>query len=296
MVAKISVVSGLELWQWRTKAQTAAIAANVSVNELDWLLQTVSSLDKLALRLESFKNYPQIDLQFSLEHLTQLWQQRLQDRWPVQYLVGTTTWRHFSLKVSPAVLVPRPETESLIDLVVEVADRPTGAWADLGTGSGAIALGLAAALTDATIYAIDCSQQALDIARVNAEKLGFTNQIKFYQGSWFEPLNCLKGKLSGIVSNPPYIPSAMIPTLPPEVCQHEPHLALDGGPDGLDCIRHLITTAPLYLQSGGVWLIEMMIGQAQIVADLLHAQGSYSEIKILPDLAGIERFAIARKL
>ncbi|MBD0341341.1 MAG: protein-(glutamine-N5) methyltransferase, release factor-specific, partial [Microcoleus sp. Co-bin12] len=108
-----------------------------------------------------------------------------------------------------------------------------------------------------------------------------------------EPLAFLKGQVSGMVSNPPYIPSSTVLTLQPEVVRHEPHLALDGGFDGLDCIRHLVETAPDYLESGGVWLVEMMAGQAEAVADMLESHGSYGKVQIFSDLAGIARFALA---
>ena len=230
-----------------------------------------------------------------LEKLDQLWQRRLNDRLPVQYIAGVTPWRNFQIAVSSAVLIPRPETESLIDLALAAASGVSGHWADLGTGSGAIAIGLADVLPTATIHAVDYSLEALAIARTNAANLGFADRIKFYQGSWWEPLAFLKGQFSGMVSNPPYIPTSTLPTLQPEVVNHEPHLALDGGGDGLDCIRHLIEISPSYLQSGGVWLIEMMAGQADAVRELLQNQGSYCKIQIHADLAGIERFALAYK-
>ena len=128
---------------------------------------------------------------------------------------------------------------------------------------------------------------------MNAQQLGFADRIQFYQGSWWEPLELLKGQVSGMVANPPYIPSALVPHLQPEVAKHEPNMALDGGSDGLDCIRHLIETSPAYLLSGGVWLIEMMAGQASTVVELLQNQGSYCNIEIHADLAGIERFILA---
>jgi release factor glutamine methyltransferase len=293
------VVSGLELWQWHQQAKTAAIAADVSPNELDWLLQEVAGLDRLALRLGSFKDQPQIQLQLALKDINILWQRRLQDRLPVQYIVHSAPWRHFKLTVSPAVLIPRPETEGLIDLAVAaaknswVADLEQGHWVDLGTGSGAIALGLADALPAATIHAVDRSLGALAIAQNNAQQLGFVDRIQFYLGNWWEPLSSLKGKISGMVANPPYIPSSLVPQLQPEVAKHEPHLALDGGVDGLDFIRYLIEISPAYLRPGGVWLIEMMAGQAQTVAELLHNRGSYCKTEIHADLAGIERFALA---
>ncbi|MEG4027267.1 MULTISPECIES: HemK/PrmC family methyltransferase [unclassified Microcoleus] len=321
-------VSGLELWQWVNQAKTEAITYDIPLAEIDWLLKELAGLDRLALRLESFKDLPKIELKLSLSELAQLWQWRLQERVPVQYLTGVAHWRHFSLKVTPAVLIPRPETELLIDLAVEAVKSRLEAeninqkstppnpplvrggenlnfsevrggefakshWVDLGTGSGAIAIGLASALTNARVYAVDCSSEALAVARLNAENLGFESRINFYQGSWWEPLEFLKGRVSGMVSNPPYIPSNTVLTLQPEVLKHEPHLALDGGFDGLDCIRHLVETAPDYLESGGVWLVEMMAGQETAVADMLQSHGSYGEVQIFSDLAGIDRFALA---
>ncbi len=293
MGEKHLIVSGLQLWQWRNAALEAAIATDVPTMEVDWLLLEVAGLDRLALRLESFKNWPQIQLQLPLEELDHLWQRRLNDRLPVQYIAGATPWRQFKIGVSSAVLIPRPETECLIDLAVAAASNTPGDWADLGTGSGAIAIGLADILPKATIHAVDYSLEALAIAQANANNLGFADRIKFYQGSWWEPLTFLKGQFSGMVSNPPYIPTSTLLTLEPEVVNHEPHLALDGGADGLDCIRHLIEISPSYLRSGGVWLIEMMAGQADTVRELLQNQGSYCKIQIHADLAGIERFALA---
>ncbi|MEH2280736.1 MAG: peptide chain release factor N(5)-glutamine methyltransferase [Nostoc sp.] len=295
MGEKHLIVSGLQLWQWRNAALKAAIATDVPPMEVDWLLLEVAGLDRLALRLESFKNWPQIQMQLPLEDLDQLWQRRLNDRLPVQYIAGVTPWRHFKIAVSSAVLIPRPETECLIDLAEASASNASGHWADLGTGSGAIALGLADVLPKATIHAVDYSLEALAIAQANADNLGLADRIKFYQGSWWEPLAFLKGQFSGMVSNPPYIPTSTLPTLQPEVVNHEPHLALDGGADGLDCIRHLIEISPSYLLPGGVWLIEMMAGQSDVVRELLQNQGNYCNIQIHADLAGIERFALAYK-
>jgi release factor glutamine methyltransferase len=155
---------------------------------------------------------------------------------------------------------------------------------------------LAAAFPGSIIHAVDLSEEALAIAQFNAASYHFQERICFYQGSWLHPLEHLRGKLTGIVSNPPYIPSQMVPELQPEVAQHEPFLALDGGADGLDCIRHLISTAPAYLRSGGILLFEMMVGQADVVRELLHQQGSYHSVQIHPDLAGIERFALAYRI
>ncbi|MEX0269219.1 peptide chain release factor N(5)-glutamine methyltransferase [Leptolyngbyaceae cyanobacterium UHCC 1019] len=292
--------SGQAVWQWWQEAQGAAIAANIPVEEATWLLQQSSALSNLDMRLERFKDQPQIELVMPLEELVQRWQQRIQQHTPVQYLAGTTPWRNFQLTVSSAVLIPRPETELLIDLALRLsplASCPSPShWTDLGTGSGAIALGLATALPHATIHAVDCSHEALAIAQFNAQAYRLTERIQFYHGVWFEPLAHLQGCLDGMVSNPPYIPSQMVLELEPEVTQHEPHLALDGGSDGLDCIRHLVADAPDYLRSGGIWLIELMMGQAASVVDLLWANGNYRDVQIHQDLAGIERFVSALRI
>jgi release factor glutamine methyltransferase len=152
-----------------------AIASDIPQVELDWLLQELAGLDKLALRLESFKDLPKIELKLSVSELDRLWQRRLLERVPVQYLTGVAHWRDFSLKVTPAVLIPRPETELLIDLAVDAVKSYSvnrkSDWVDLGTGSGAIAIGLASELTNATVYAVDCCSEALAVARQNAEFL-----------------------------------------------------------------------------------------------------------------------------
>jgi release factor glutamine methyltransferase len=291
-------VAGDRLWQWRQLARQAAIAHQVSPAEVDWLLQQGADVDPLLLKLgPPFP--PEISLSRSLADLTRLWQARLRDRVPVQYLVGRVPWREFDLAVSPAVLIPRPETELLIDLANSAAlqygwsVQEVSHWADLGTGSGAIALGLATVFPLATIHAVDWSEPALAIARQNAEAAGLGDRIQFHQGSWFEPLASLAGQLQGIVSNPPYIPTRDLTHLDPEVAGHEPHAALDGGPDGLDCIRHIVHTAPHYLKPGGLLLLEMMAGQAPAVAQLLSNTGQYATVQIHPDLAGIERFAVS---
>ncbi|MBP0018202.1 MAG: peptide chain release factor N(5)-glutamine methyltransferase [Cyanobacteria bacterium SBLK] len=289
------IISGRELQGWRQRAREGAIAAGIPPEEVDWLLRELEECS--ALTLQFLVDRPSLDLPVSLSELERLWQCRLRDRVPLQHLVGRTHWRHFTLKVSPDVLIPRPETEILVDLVAEaIGQNPAlaeGHWVDLGTGSGAIAFGLSECLPRGTIHAVDSSAESLAIARENARMLVLEERIKFYRGSWWQPLSSLAGKISGMVSNPPYIPSALIPQLQPEVSQHEPHLALDGGCDGLDAIRYLVETAPDYLHPGGLWAVEMMDGQAETVARLLEKRGQYCHIRIVSDLAKIDRFALA---
>ena len=292
-------VSGSDLYLWRQVAIEKAIANEIDIQEVDWLLQEVTNLDSLALRLESFQNLSQVAVAYSLVELTQLWQQRTDNYLPVQYLVGKSNWRNWQLAVSPAVLIPRPETELIVEIVQKAMQSgelkldSRSHLVDLGTGSGAIAIALADSFPQTQVHGVDLSREALVIAKQNAATAQLTDNITFYQGSWWNPLAHLQDKVSAMVANPPYIPSAELPKLQPEVFRHEPHLALDGGTDGLDAIRHLVKTAPQYLKSEGLWLIELMAGQASAVMDLLSLQGDYHSIRAVKDLAQIERFVLA---
>ena len=296
------VISGHQLYRWREEAKQQAIAANISPGEVDWLIKATTHLEALSLRLNNFQDQEAILGRFSLASLEELWSERLNKRVPLQYLVGQVHWRDFTLTVTPAVLIPRPETELIIDLAFNAATKNTqtdltkGHWVDLGTGSGAIACGLASLFSSAQIHAVDYSEEALSVARTNARSLGFMPKISFYQGNWWEPLALLKGKVCGMVSNPPYIPTNEVAQLQPEVARHEPHLALDGGNDGLESIRYLISSSVDYLCPGGIWLIEIMAGQAAIVKTLLDASKHYVNIEIFSDLAGIERFVLACRM
>jgi release factor glutamine methyltransferase len=303
-VTNSALITGRELWAWRRWAVNIARSGDLNdagaerrcQREVDWLLQSVANLDRLTLRLESIDDDRLIESSMSLDRLTQLWLDRVDHCQPLQYLVGTTFWRDFELVVSPAVLIPRPETESMIDIALAASDavQQQGIWVDLGTGSGAIAIGLARTLPTAEIYAVDYSTAALAIAEINANRLDVFDRIEFSEGSWWSSLAPLQGKVAGMLSNPPYIPSQAVLQLQPEIVNHEPHLALDGGLDGLDAIRILVDTAPVYLQPGGIWLIEMMAGQGTAVTDLLVRQGSYTDIEVINDLAGLDRFVLAK--
>jgi release factor glutamine methyltransferase len=290
-------ISGQELSQWRQQAIANLAQAQLSPKEVDIFLQAVTDLDTLSLRLQSFREREKIPLSYSWSEITKRWQKRLQSRVPLQYLLESVVWRNFTLKVSPEVLIPRPETELLIDIVGEtVRGDDGGIWVDLGTGSGAIAIGLASILTKAEIYAIDYSQTALAIAKENIINTGFADRIILKQGSWWTPLEKWQGQIRGMVSNPPYIPSAEILDLQIEVREHEPRLALDGGEDGLTALRYLVATAPDYLRSGGLWLVEMRAGQGEKVAQMLENQGNYRQIQIINDLAGFDRFVLAERI
>jgi release factor glutamine methyltransferase len=288
-------ITGIELWAWYQFAVAEAKTAEIARREVDWLLQAVSDVDRLSLQLGDVSRRDQVHLNLPWSKILDLWQQRLVQRQPMQYLVGSTPWRDFDLQVSGAVLIPRPETELLIDLAIDKFQDSSGNWLDLGTGSGAIAIGLAAAFPQAQIHAVDFSTDALVIARSNAEHNGLIDRIHFYQGSWWQPIEHLKGQCQVMISNPPYIPTATVLKLAPEVVNHEPHLALDGGVDGLRDIRVLVDGAPDFLVSGGWWAIEMMAGQGEAVVELLERRGAYKDIQIVDDWAGFDRFVVATR-
>jgi release factor glutamine methyltransferase len=302
MGKELHIISGQALWGWRGQAIAQAKTTDVDSAEVDWLLLGLCEIESLALRLGTLAQQPEVASQATLVELQGMWDKRVRDRVPIQQLVGRTPWRNFSLRVSPDVLIPRPETELIIDIAQSLAEKSPnseqlkqGTWVDMGTGSGAIALGLAEVFPNAEILAVDVSAAALKIARRNAEENGLGDRIQFLQGSWFEPLAPWQGKLAGLVSNPPYIPGAIVPTLEPEVARHEPHLALDGGEDGLDAVRHLINCADYFLMPNGVWLVELMVGQSSNVASLLAETGYFENIQSFRDFAAIERFVAATR-
>lgn len=296
-------IAASALAQWRREALAQGQSAQGSDGagpgelELDWLLRALAGLDRRWLRQADPDQT--IALPCGLAELGELWRRHCQDHVPLQYLVGRSPWRRFDLQVSPAVLVPRPETELIVEIAQQIAQAQNlqqGTWADLGTGSGAIALGLAELLPNITLHALDASPAALAVAAANIahiESGAWASRIQLHQGNWFAPLGPGRGQLQGLVSNPPYIPTAALADLQLEVRLHEPSLALDGGTDGLDSLRHLVTVGADYLQPGGLWLVELMAGQAPAVQAMLTADGRYSAITPHRDLAGIERFVSA---
>jgi len=273
-----------EWWQQQRQC-TPELAA-----ELDWLVRQVTGWDTLTLRWTEATG-----VEF-LPRLQTLWHTYLQTRQPLQYLTGVTPWRDMDVQVAPGVLIPRPETELLVDVAVQWAHRwgcTSGHWVDLGVGSGAIALALLRELPGIRVHGVDCSPIALHIAQKNAVALGLQDRLTLVLGDWFTPLASLRGRIQAMVSNPPYIPTGLLPHLPPEV-QHEPRLALDGGADGLCHLRHLVQTAPAYLCDGALWCVETMSGQTQAVVALLQQQGGYRDIHVYRDWGGHDRIVVAR--
>ncbi|MCU0463815.1 MAG: peptide chain release factor N(5)-glutamine methyltransferase [Anaerolineae bacterium] len=206
---------------------------------------------------------------------------------PVAYLLGRRAFYDREFTVTPAVLIPRPETEDLLEraLASPQAARPGGVAVDVGTGSGALAVTFAALRPHMQVYATDISPEALAVARLNAEQHGAA--VTFFEGDLLAPFIEHGLQVDLIMANLPYIDSAVVPTL--EVSQHEPVLALDGGPDGLELVRRLLEQAPSVIRPGGLMLLEIGYDQGARTAALVQQTFPYAHVAVIPDLAGLDR-------
>jgi release factor glutamine methyltransferase len=214
-------------------------------------------------------------------------------RKPLAYVLGEKEFWSIPFTVTPAVLIPRPETELLVETVLALAGDGDTTIAEIGTGSGAVAVALARELPSARLIATDISRRALAVARANAARHGAV-RIEFLAGNLFAPLTraALRGALDFLVSNPPYVAEREWPRLAPEVRDFEPKPALVPGPTGLETIRRLIAGAPEFLKPGGFLVFEFGRGQARSVRGLL--KKPWADVVLRPDLRGIPRVAAAR--
>jgi release factor glutamine methyltransferase len=220
---------------------------------------------------------------------------------PLQYVLGRWGFRTLDLMVDRRVLIPRPETEQVVEVALSEW-RAAGAHADpvlvdLGTGSGAIALSLAVE-TGAAVWATDVSHDALAVARANLAGLGglAAPRVRMVQGSWWAALPpALRGRVSMAVSNPPYVPTTAMASLPSEVAGWEPAAALDGGPDGLDAIRGIVAGAGEWLDPMGILVLEIGEDQAGPAREEALAAG-FDRVDVRPDLAGRPRVMVARRV
>jgi release factor glutamine methyltransferase len=217
---------------------------------------------------------------------------------PLQYVLGRWAFRSLDLMVDGRVLIPRPETEQLVDLALEVVDRlrPRRADAvevvDLGTGSGAVGLAVAAERESTRVVLTDVDESAVAVARANLTGLGRpATRVEIRSGSWFQALDpATRGSVDVVVSNPPYVPDDEV--LEPVVADHEPERALRGGPDGLDAAREILCGAPRWLAPDGAVVLELGDGQLAAAAKLAESAG-FTVVEVRRDLAGRDRFLYA---
>ena len=211
---------------------------------------------------------------------------------PVAYLLGQKEFMGLTFRVTPATLIPRPDTEILVQAAVErLRGQEKVSFADIGTGSGAICLSVLSFVPGSRAATVDISPEARAVAEENAGNLGLSERIEFFTGDLLEPVK--DRKFTAILSNPPYIPEKDIEGLQEEVRCQEPYGALSGGQDGLDFYRRLCKEAPALLEEGGFMAFEVGVGQAAKVVALAKENPLIDRTEILKDLAGIERVVIA---
>ncbi len=249
-----------------------------------------NNLNSLNLNPES-----KLYLKKNLKFLESVWEDHLLSSSPIQYLCGIAFWRDLKLKVTNKVLIPRSETELIVDIVFKIFGNKSQKllFAELGTGSGAISIALSLAYPLWEGIATDIDKDVLEIATKNYIDSSEKSNLKFYQGHWWTPLESFKGKLDLAIANPPYIPKNTYEKLPKEVKNFEPKIALLGGEDGLKHIREIIQKAPLYLKKKGWLILENHFDQGEKVKQLL-LKNKFTSIEIVNDLEGIGRFTIGR--
>ena len=228
---------------------------------------------------------------------------------PVQYIMGSQEFMGLEFIVNENVLIPRQDTETLVEDALEIINTGTlrgedmdvkrKEWdiLDLCTGSGAIGVSLARIANKVNVTCSDISEGAIKVAKENAQKHGVAKSVKFEQGDLFKPFSkhFRKQKFDMIISNPPYIKSSIIPTLQKEVCEHEPLSALDGGESGLDLYERIVSGVGSHLRKSGVLLLEIGHDQGEAVSGLLSRNGEFTSIRVLKDLANRDRIVFAKK-
>jgi len=273
------------LQEARRKLQKVEGAAPALDSEV--LLSHVTGLDRAGLYREWECTLPAHEEKYFWEMVMR----RLLGE-PVAYLTGCKEFMGLDFKVNPSVLIPRPETELLVETALALLP-PAPLVIDVGTGSGAIAVSLASFLPESIVYATDCSGEALEVARNNAARHGVGSRVRFFRGELLEPLAGVvpANGVDLIAANLPYISSDELAGLPRSVRQFEPVLALDGGKGGLELYRRLIPTAAILLKKGGLLLLEIGFDQARDMLGLLETSW---EADIVKDLAGLDRLVVAR--
>jgi release factor glutamine methyltransferase len=235
------------------------------------------------------------------EMLEKMIQRRISGE-PLQYILKHQEFWSIDLKVDFRVLIPRQETELLVEqslsILSEISVKRNPSVLEIGTGSGAISIALAKEVKNVFLVATDISRDALVLAKENAESAGVQHQIKFVNADLFDPFCASREKtpFDLILSNPPYIVRPEIRSLAKEVRDYEPIIALDGGEDGLEFYRRIITEGPFYLRESGWLLLEMGEGQSQKVAEQIKTKGAFLEPQVVLDLSGIQRVVKAQKM
>ena len=285
------VISAEKFSLWKKKQ----ISKGGDNNSLNLLIDSLAGLSNKEFNLLKLKSEKNLNLKLNLDLLESFWDKHLKTSIPIQYLSGISYWRNLKLEVSSRVLIPRPETELVIEIIAEIFKNREEkiTFLDLGTGSGAISIALALANPNWNGIATDIDKNAIEIASRNFANNSNQSNLKFYNGNWWDPLENFKGEIDLAVANPPYIPKNTYEELPIEVKNFEPKNALLGGNDGLDHIKEIVKDAPLYLKEKGWLLIENHFDQGARVKQLF-LENKFNDVEVLKDFSGIGRFTIGR--
>ena len=284
-------ISVIELLNWKKQQ----LSKGGDQQSFALLLDCIGGVSTSDLNSLNINPDGKLYLKKNLDFLESIWESHLFKFQPIQYLCGITYWRDLKLKVTNKVLIPRSETELLIDIVFKLFGKTSKKlfFAELGTGSGAISIALALAHPLWEGVATDIDQDALEVANKNYINSSEQKNLRFYCGNWWTPLKGFKGKIDFAISNPPYIPKDTYEKLPKEVKNFEPKVALLGGEDGLKHIREIIQKAPIFLKEKGWLILENHFDQGEKVKQLF-IKNKFTSIEIVKDLSGIGRFTIGR--
>ena len=265
------------------------------IDDFYLLLDLLGGISKSELLLLKINAQEKVNLNIDLFSLKKKWLDYLKLSKPIQYISGSSYWRNFKFELTNDVLIPRVETEQIVEIASNIFDYEDKKiiFADLGTGSGTISISLVVENSNWKGLATDIDINAIQVAQKNHKKICSESNINFYCGNWWEPLKKYSGRINLAISNPPYIPRSVYEKLPSSVKDFEPKIALYGGEDGLYHIQQIISEAPKFLVKGGWLILENHFDQSKKIKNLLRDYG-FNSLKTINDTFGIGRFTIGR--
>ena len=265
------------------------------IDDLYLLLDLIGGISKSDLLLLKINSKEKVNSKIDFHSLKKKWVDHTDLSKPIQYICKSSYWRNFKFELSTDVLIPRVETEQIIEIATKLISPEDKKiiFADLGTGSGSIAISLAVENNNWKGLATDIDINAIHIAQKNHKKISSESKINFYCGNWWQPLTHYAGMINLAISNPPYIPKNIYERLPSSIIDFEPKKALYGGEDGLSHIKQIISDAPKFLVKGGWLILENHFDQTKKIKNLLKDYG-FDSLKTINDIFGVGRFTIGR--
>ena len=265
------------------------------IDDFYLLLDLIGGISKSDLLLLKINSKEKVNSKIDFHSLKKKWVDHTDLSKPIQYICKSSYWRNFKFELSTDVLIPRVETEQIVEIATKIVapEEKELIFADLGTGSGTIPISLVVENSNWTGLATDIDINAIQVAQKNHKKICSESDINFYCGNWWEPLKKYSGRINLAISNPPYIPRSVYEKLPSSVKDFEPKIALYGGEDGLYHIQQIISEAPKFLVKGGWLILENHFDQSKKIKNLLRDYG-FNSLKTINDTFGVGRFTIGR--